>query len=48
MYCVLTEQKGITFKVLDKTAYNIYAKDMKFERAEELDSELVSKLFKMK
>ena len=48
MYCVLTEERGITFKVLDKTAYNIYAKDMKFEKAEEIDSEIVSKLFKMK
>jgi len=48
MYCVLTEQHGMTFKVLDKAAYTVYAKDMKFEKAEEQNPEIAAKLFTLK
>ena len=44
MTIVLTEQRGITFKILDKAAYSINTQDLRFVNAEELDADRFCKL----
>lgn len=44
MSCVLTEQHGTTFKVLDKAAYSINVQDLRYVSAEEIDANRFCKL----
>lgn len=44
MTCVLTEERGITFKVLDKAAYRIDTQDLRYVSAEELPTNEFFKL----
>lgn len=44
MSCVLTEERGITFKVLDKVAYCISIQDLRFVSAAELPADQFCKL----
>lgn len=42
--CVLTEQHGEMYKVLDKAAYNISTKDLRFVSIKEISAERFCKL----
>lgn len=44
MSCVLTEQHGITFKILDKVAYCLNTQDLRLVSAQELPADQFCKL----